>query len=130
MAEAGIPPRALRKTVMVCRTSPIRVEAPKGGDSGPLPQEITYAELARRSGITVTKLKKTERTSTTNKQRRLSEFGWELLRKSAALNAPTDVAVSFVDYLDPQNRDVRRFDQLTRDSQMFIEEVERVANAT
>jgi adenylosuccinate synthase len=129
MAEAGIPPRALRKTVMVCRTFPIRVESPSGGDSGPLPQEISYAELSRRSGISVRKLKKTERTSTTNRQRRLSEFGWELLRKSAALNAPTDIAVTFVDYLDPRNRDVRRFDQLTAETQMFIEEVERVANA-
>jgi adenylosuccinate synthase len=129
MAESGIPPRALRKTVMVCRTFPIRVESPPGGDSGPLPREISYAELSRRSGISVEKLKRTEKTSTTNKQRRLSEFGWELLRKSAALNAPTDIAVTFVDYLDLKNRDVRRFDQLTADTQMFIEEIERVANA-
>jgi adenylosuccinate synthase len=129
MAEAGIPPRAIRKTVMVCRTFPIRVESPVGGDSGPLPQEISYPELSRRSGISVEKLKKGERTSTTNKQRRLSEFGWSLLRRSAVLNSPTDIALTFVDYLAPANRDVHRFDQLTEDSLRFIAEVERVANA-
>jgi adenylosuccinate synthase len=114
---------------MVCRTFPIRVESPKGGDSGPLPQEISYAELSRRSGINVEKLRKHEHTSTTNKQRRISEFGWELLRRSAALNGPTDIAITFADYVDPRNHDVRRFDQLTAETQMFIEEVERVANA-
>ncbi len=129
LSEAGIPPRALRKTVMVCRTFPIRVESPKGGSSGPMPPKISYAELSRRSGISVRTLLKKEKTSTTNKQRRVSEFGWELLRRSAALNSPTDIAITFADYLDPKNRDVRRFDQLTEDTQMFIEEVERVANA-
>jgi hypothetical protein len=49
--------------------------------------------------------------------------------KSAALNAPTDIAVTFVDYFDPKNRDVQRFDPLTAETQMLIEEAERVASA-
>jgi adenylosuccinate synthase len=59
----------------------------------------------------------------------VAEFDWLLLRKSVSLNGPTDIALTFVDYLDIDNRKARRFEQLTRDTVQFIEEVERVAGA-
>jgi adenylosuccinate synthase len=59
----------------------------------------------------------------------VAEFDWEQLRRSASLNAPTDIAVSFVDYLGIANRAARRFDQLTPETIRFLEEVERVATA-
>lgn len=115
--------------MMVCRTYPIRVQSPKGGSSGPMPPEISLAEVARRSGLSPRELEQTERTSTTNRRTRVAEFGWELLRRSAALKAPTDIALTFADYIRIENRDARWFDQLTQDTLMFIQEVERVANA-
>jgi hypothetical protein len=75
------------------------------------------------------RLRSSERTSTTDKQRRVGEFEWDLLRRSALLNGPTDIALTFVDYLGKQNRDARRFDQLDQDALLFMEEVERVAGA-
>lgn len=131
LAEAGISPSRVRKVVMVCRTYPIRVgNAPgTGKSSGPMAQEISLAEISRRSGIPLRKLRKTERTSTTNRERRISEFDWSLIRKAASLNAPTDIALSFVDYIDAQNENARRFDQLTEQTIRFIEEVERVTAA-
>lgn len=131
LAEAGISPSRVRKVVMVCRTYPIRVgDAPRTGKtSGPMAQEISLAEISRRSGIPLHKLTKTERTSTTNRKRRISEFDWSLIRKAASLNAPTDIALSFVDYLDAKNENARRFDQLTEETIRFIEEVERVTTA-
>ncbi len=108
---------------MVCRTYPIRV----GGPSGDMTLEINYEELARRSGIDISELLKTETTTTTKKQRRLAEFDWEQLRHSTLLNGPTDIALTFVDYLDKANRTAFRFDQLSVDSVRFIEEVERVS---
>ncbi len=94
-----------------------------------MPTEITLREVARRSGLKLGELQKTERTSTTNRARRIAEFGWQQLRRSAALNAPTDVALTFADYLSLDNRKGRRFDQLTAETRMFIQEVQRVANA-
>lgn len=129
LAEAGIAPARVRRVVMVCRTYPIRVQNPPGGTSGPMRREISYRELARRSGLTERDLRKVERTSTTDTQRRLAEFDWVLLRKAATLNAPTDVALTFVDYIRKENRNARRFDQLTENTIRFIEEVERVAAA-
>ncbi len=116
---------------MVCRTYPIRVQNPdgEGKTSGPMSQEISLAEISRRSGISENELRKTETTSTTKRKRRISEFDWVLLKKAAELNAPTDIALTFVDYLCNKNQDARRFEQLTPDTVRFIQEVERVAEA-
>jgi adenylosuccinate synthase len=43
------------------------------------------------------------------------------------LNGPTDIALTFVDYLNRANRDAFRFDQLKIETVRFIEEVERVS---
>jgi adenylosuccinate synthase len=43
------------------------------------------------------------------------------------LNGPTDIALTFVDYLNKENRNAFRFDQLQPDTVRFIEEVERVS---
>lgn len=129
LAEAGIAPSRVRRIIMVCRTYPIRVESPQGGDSGPMQNEISLEDIARRSGIPLAELQDKERTSTTHKKRRIGEFDWELLRKAASLNGPTDVALTFVDYIDKRNRSARRFDQLTPPTIQFIEEIQRVAGA-
>jgi adenylosuccinate synthase len=129
LAEAGISPSRVRKVVMVCRTFPIRVESPAGGDSGPMGQEISWPKVAKRSGINLAQLRKTERTSTTDRSRRVGEFDWVLLRKAATLNGPTDIALTFADYLDKQNEKARRYEKLTPETIRFIEEVERVAAA-
>jgi len=131
LAEAGISPSRVRKVVMVCRTYPIRVQNPdkEGNTSGPMSQEISLAEISRRSGISIDELRKTETTSTTKKKRRISEFDWVLLKKAAELNAPTDIALTFADYLSKANREARRFEQLSPDTVQFIQEVERVAEA-
>jgi adenylosuccinate synthase len=130
LSEAGIAPHRLRRCVLVCRTYPIRVESPsKDRSSGPMSKEISWAEVERRAGVRKGTLLKSEKTSTTNKQRRVGEFEWDLLRRSALLNGPTDIALTFVDYLGKENLNARRFDQLTRPTMNFIDEVERVAGA-
>ncbi|MGA2357843.1 MAG: adenylosuccinate synthetase [Terriglobales bacterium] len=129
LSEAGISPSRVRKVVMVCRTYPIRVQSPPKGTSGPMSRELKWNDISQRSGIPLAKLKKTEKTSTTNRDRRVSEFDWALLRKAAALNGPTDVALTFADYLHKKNEDARRFEQLHPDDIQFVEQVERVAAA-
>ena len=129
LAEAGISPSRVRKVLMVCRTYPIRVESPADGTSGPMSQPLTWREIARRSGVPLSEIRRTERTSTTHRKRRVSEFDWDLLRKAASLNAPTDIVLTFADYVSIKNRKARRFEQLTTDTIRFVEEIERVAVA-
>jgi adenylosuccinate synthase len=52
-----------------------------------------------------------------------------LLRRAAALNGPTDLALTFVDYLTSKNEKARRYEQLDPTTKQFIEEVERVGAA-
>jgi adenylosuccinate synthase len=129
LSEAGISPTRLRKVVMVCRTYPIRVANATEGTSGPLSQEIGWDIVAAQSGISVEILEAKEVTSTTGRRRRVASFDWVQLRRAASLNGPTDIALTFVDYLDPVNKDARRFEQLSSSTIHFIEEVENVAGA-
>ena len=55
--------------------------------------------------------------------------GRSLLRKAAPLNGATEVVVTFTDYLDKENSNARRFEQLPPDTIRFVEEIERVAGA-
>ncbi len=129
LAEAGIPPGKVRRVVMVCRTYPIRVQNPESSTSGPMSQEISLKVIAERSGIELEELESTERTSTTDRERRIGEFDWELLRNASLLNRPTDIALTFADYLTIENRAANRFEQLHPDTINLIEEIERVSEA-
>jgi len=129
LGEAGISPARVRRIIMVCRTYPIRVQNPLGGTSGHMSRELTWVEIARRSHIPLKELRKAERTSTTKRKRRVGEFDWTLIRRATSLNGPTDIALTFVDYIDIHNRKARRFDQLTPDTLQFIAELERVTSA-
>lgn len=129
MSEAGIPPGRVRRRIMVCRSYPIRVGNPAGANSGDMGREISWPEIARRSGIPVDELKQNELTTTTKTLRRVAEFSWNDLAYSAALNSPTDIALTFMDYLGVANRQAHRFEQLTDDARTFAENVSIVGGA-
>lgn len=127
LAEAGIAPHRVRRVIMVCRTYPIRVQSPAQGTSGPMSQDLEWADIASRSGVPLEELVSVEKGSRSGKQRRVAEFDWALLRRATELNGATDIALTFTDYISVRNRDARRYDQLTPETLQFIEEIERVA---
>jgi adenylosuccinate synthase len=130
LAEAGISPSRVRKVIMVCRTYPIRVGSPsKEKTSGFMSNELRWAEVERRAGFKRGIISKHEVGSVSGNPRRVGEFDWVLLRKAASLNAPTDIALTFADYINRENEKAHRFEQLTQPTIRFIEEVERVAAA-
>jgi adenylosuccinate synthase len=127
LAEAGIAPGRVRRTVLVCRTYPIRVMDPVGGTSGPMGRVLSWKDIADRSQYDEKELTETEQTTNTRKLRRVAEFSWDQLRRSVQLNGPTDLALTFADYISKENTKARRFEQLTRETIMFVEELEKVA---
>ncbi len=132
LAEAGISPTRVRKVMMVVRPMPIRVGDPDGVQSrtsGPLKHPTTFTNIAFDSGLDADALNKAERTSTTNRSRKVGWFEWDQFRKACSLNAPTDIILTFADYLDAKNKDARRFEQLQKNTIKFVEELERVAKA-
>lgn len=128
IAEAGIAPHQVRRVIMVCRTYPIRVgNTVTGNTSGHMEQEISLQTIAERSGIDLNELNQVEVTSTTKRDRRIAEFDWAQFRRSIILNAPTDIALTFADYISVKNREAYRYEQLTDLTLRFIEEMEKVS---
>lgn len=93
ISEVGIAPSRVTDVLMVCRTYPIRV----AGNSGPMKNEITWEELGQRIGRDITP----EKTTVTKKIRRIAEWDDDLFKTSCVLNAPTEIALTFADYIDP-----------------------------
>jgi adenylosuccinate synthase len=93
ISEVGIAPSRVTDVLMVVRTYPIRV----AGNSGPMKGEITWEELSNRIGTNMVP----EKTTVTKKVRRIAEWDDELFEQSCLLNAPTMIALTFADYVDP-----------------------------
>ncbi len=119
-ADVGIPPHWVSQVVLVARTFPIRV----AGNSGPLKYELTWDEISERVGKETV-----EKTTVTQKTRRIGEWDSELFMSAVRLNRPTSVAVSFIDYWHAEDEGKQHYDQLSYKSQLFIEDVSVMANA-
>jgi adenylosuccinate synthase len=126
LSEAGIPASAVRRVMMVCRTYPIRVCDPTNGTSGPLANEISFEELSKRCGIPLCELKEKEVTSTTKRPRRIAEFDWAQFKRATLLNMPSDVVITFVDYISIANRG-KRYEELDSAAKTFIAAIEQAA---
>jgi adenylosuccinate synthase len=120
LAEMGIPHKAVARTVMVVRTFPIRV----GGPSGPMRNETGWKTIAKTSGIPLETLEKNERTTTTNRPRRVAGIDFEALSWAASVNGADEIALTFVDYLGVDNRGACEFDQFNPRTREFIKNVE------
>lgn len=114
ISEVGVAPSRLTDVLMVCRTFPIRV----AGNSGPMKGETTWEEISRRVGHPVL-----ERTTVTKKVRRVAEWDDDMFERSRLLNAPTSIALTFCDYVDPAVYGKREVEEvLTAPVRRFMEE--------
>jgi adenylosuccinate synthase len=114
-ADCGIPPRFVNRTCLVIRTFPIRV----AGNSGPLKGEMTWEQMSKRMGKQVE-----ERTTVTKKIRRIGEWDPQLVDDAVTLNAPTSLALTFADYLSPEDEGKRAFKTLSKTTREFIDYLE------
>ncbi len=101
--QAGLPPSAVAHTFLVCRTLPIRV----AGNSGPMHEELSWADLSEHAGVVTP-----ERTTVTNKIRRIGRWDSALFERSVRLNEPCGVFLMFADYLVPELAGTRDADEL------------------
>ena len=113
LADVGLSPFLLTRLLLVCRSYPIRV----AGNSGPLYKELTWEEMSRRLGKPVE-----EKTTVTKKIRRIGEWDPELFRKSVQLNLPTDLVLTFADYLNPADEGKTSWGELSDTTLRFIKE--------
>lgn len=114
LSEAGLSPFDVDDVIMVLRAFPIRV----GGNSGPLPNEISWDRVTSESG---SKDKIVERTSVSKSIRRVAQFSPEVVLDAIKLNRPSRIVLNHVDYVDVTCRDS---DSFTEKAQRFVEQVE------
>ena len=93
ISEVGIAPSRVTDVLMVVRTYPIRV----AGNSGPMKGEIPWDEIVDVGGNPI----EPEKTTVTHKVRRIAKWDDELFHQSCLLNSPTEIALTFADYVDP-----------------------------
>jgi adenylosuccinate synthase len=117
LSEVGMSPRCVDEIVMVIRTFPIRV----GGNSGPLPNEITWEEVRRLSNYPHDIA---EYTSVTKRLRRVAKFDLSLVKRAAEVNRPTAVAIHGLDYLSYSDFARQEPVALSSQSRAFIALVE------
>lgn len=114
-AEAGVPPQFVTEVGLVIRTYPIRV----AGNSGPLEDELTWDEMSSRVGKDVV-----EKTTVTQKVRRIGEWDEDLVRRAVTLNGPSWFAVNFIDYLSPEDEGVTDAADLSDRAMSFVNYLE------
>lgn len=116
-ADCGLAGRWVTSVILVARTYPIRV----AGNSGPLEGELSWEQLSDILGREVE-----ERTTVTKKVRRIGRWNERLFLRACQVNAPTEIAITFMDYLDPSNRGKEELSDL---SKSFVSYVETMAKA-
>ena len=94
-AEAGLGPLDVDDVTLVLRTFPIRV----AGNSGPLPGEMTWSDIARRARLPSDYV---ELTTATRKVRRVGSFDPALVRRAIRVNRPTRIVLNHLDYVAPE----------------------------
>ena len=113
LADAGLPPTAIRKTIMSVRAHPIRVGNTENssGDCYPDQKEISWEEL----GV------EPETTTVTGRTRRV--FTWSNMQFAQALrvNDPNVIFVNFLNYIGPPH---------SEKVHAFLENVESVYRKT
>lgn len=95
LAEAGLSPFDVDDVTMVIRCHPIRVA---GRQSGPLPNETSWDEIAKQASIN---RDLTEYTTVTKAARRVGAFDCASVRQAIAVNRPTRIVLNHLDYVSP-----------------------------
>jgi adenylosuccinate synthase len=98
LGESGLSPRDTQDVTLVLRVHPIRV----AGDSGPLPNETTWAAIAKEAGLASDFQ---ELTTATRKVRRVAKFDPEIVKRAIEVNNPSRIVLNHFDYVEPGIRD-------------------------
>jgi adenylosuccinate synthase len=116
-AEAGIAPSDVKRVHGVFRTFPIRVGG-RSGDTGG--SETTWGEVGRSRGREIVP----ERTTVTNRQRRIFAFSLPDLKHAFRINRPDCLYLTFVDYLNAEDEGKTDFRDLSLRTREWIARLE------
>lgn len=109
--DCGVPMHSVRDIAIVFRSMPIRV----AGNSGKLQGETSFEMI----GVAP------ERTTVTNKVRRIGTWDQELFEAACRVNGPTFAVLTFADYVDAENAgNAKSLDDMSIEFRDFIAKLE------
>jgi adenylosuccinate synthase len=109
-SDVGVGPTKVDDVILVLKAFTTRV------GSGPLPNEISEEEAAKRGWLEIA--------TVTGRKRRAAPFSFELAKRAVMLNGATQAAVTKIDVLFPECKGVRSYDELSSEAKRFIKKVE------
>jgi len=116
-SEVGVAPHLVNEVVMVVRTFPIRVPSVGSGTSGPMGRETTWEEVTEFSGSPEPIV---EQTTVSKRTRRVALFDPLEVRRAVTVCQPTRLALTFVDYLNHEDRGVCEWGRLSTKTRDWI----------
>lgn len=120
LVDCGLPPQSLTDSLLVVRSMPIRV----AGNSGHMKGEVSWDEVSSKIGKKVE-----ERTTVTNKVRRIGSWDEDLVIRASQINGTTKVAFTFLDYVVPEDAGKTDPKLLSNSSVRLINYVEKMTRA-
>jgi adenylosuccinate synthase len=109
-SDVGVGPTKVDEVILVLKAFTTRV------GSGPLPNEISEEEAAKRGWLEIA--------TVTGRKRRAAPFSYELAKRAVMLNGATQAAITKIDILFPECKGVKSYDGLSGEARRFIEKVE------
>jgi len=110
-SDVGIGPKRVDDVVIVFKSYISRV------GEGPFPSQMPLEE-AKKLGIE-------EFGTVTGRPRKMGHLDWNLMKYSVMINAPTQIALTCLDYRDRSIAGATEYNKLTKKTKDFITEVEK-----
>jgi len=110
-ADVGIGPTDVDNVIVIFKTYVTRV------GEGPLEGQLGRDEVLRRGWM--------EHGTVTGRERRAAPFDFKLAKRAVQLNGATQIALTKLDVLYPEVKQVRQMAELTNEARGFVERIER-----
>ena len=113
-ADVGLGPKKVDEVIVVFKSYVTRV------GTGPLAKELTLEEAENKGW--------SEFGTVTGRQRRAADFDFDLARRAIMLNSATQISITKLDVIFPECAGKTSFDELSKDAQLFIKNIENKLN--
>ena len=113
-ADVGLGPKKVDEVIVVFKSYVTRV------GTGPLANELTLAEAESKGW--------SEFGTVTGRQRRAADFDFDLARRAIMLNSATQISITKLDVIFPDCAGKTSFEELSKDAQSFINNIENKLN--
>jgi len=113
-ADVGLGPTKVDEVIVVFKSYVTRV------GTGPLENELSLEEAEKKGW--------SEFGTVTGRQRRAADFDFDLARRAIMLNGATQISITKLDVLFPDCAGKNSFDDLSKDAQSFIKNIEDKLN--